>query len=147
MAGDQQNSFLGGLTLGLTDAYSPMTATYTTYCGCSGCKSRDREIEYLRNRIKEESYRFRPYDYPWEYGYPSWFEFSKPKKMKTLSAIAKKVFDADTRTLVKAGILDESLEITEEGTSFLLAQYLADNKKALALEAKKLLDEKKEDKA
>lgn len=65
--------------------------------------------------------------------------------MDKLTVLAKKFLDADTKTLIKAGVLDEGLNITEEGTTFLLSQYLADNTAALAKEAKKLVDEQEEE--
>lgn len=60
--------------------------------------------------------------------------------MTKLTNIAKRLLDADTKALVKAGVLDSELQITEEGKQFLLAQYLIDNKPALAKEAQKIVD-------
>lgn len=61
--------------------------------------------------------------------------------MSNLAILAKKLLDADTKVFVKAGFLDESLQLTDEGKEFLLTQYFADNKAALAKEAKAMLDE------
>jgi hypothetical protein len=68
----------------------------------------------------------------------------EPGKKMRLTTLAKKLFDSDTRAFIKAGILDESLEITTQGTKFLLAQYLTNNKKELAKEARKKIREDKE---
>lgn len=76
----------------------------------------------------------------------AYFECVTPPQsiMTKLTTIAKKLLDADTKALVKAGILDSELQITEDGEKFLLAQYLTDNKKALATEAQKIIDEQKD---
>lgn len=68
----------------------------------------------------------------------------KPKK-SMITQLARKLFDKDTKILVKAGILDKDLEITGYGREFLLAKYLADNKTELAKEAAKLIKEKEEE--
>jgi len=69
----------------------------------------------------------------------------KEKRKMSLSIIAKKLFDADTRVLVKAGILDTDLSITEDGVDFVLEFLVTSFKKELADEAKKLIKEQKDE--
>lgn len=69
-------------------------------------------------------------------------DWPRQKKMP-LSTLAKKFLDSDIKILVKTGMLDECLNITSKGKDFVLAEYLADNKKKLAEKAKKLLKKKK----
>lgn len=73
----------------------------------------------------------------------------KPKKslMNKLSIIAKKLLDADTATLVKAGYLDSELDLTEEGGEALDAILFAANKAALVEAANEKLAEEKTSKA
>lgn len=64
-----------------------------------------------------------------------------PNIMKKLSLIAQQLLDKDLRTLVKAGILNEELGV--EDTDFVLSFFVTQNKEKLAIQAKKLLKEKK----
>lgn len=65
--------------------------------------------------------------------------------MSTLSTMASKLLDGDVKTFVEAGILDSELNITSEGRDFVLTQVLDANKKAYAIEAKKLVEAAKKD--
>lgn len=107
---------------------------FNSGCGCPRCQERSgEEAYYLKRKIEylERELYFRRS-----------VEITKPKaNMNKLTILAKKLLDADTKVFVKAGILDESLEITDEGVDFLLAQYLADNKERLAAAAKELIKE------
>jgi len=62
--------------------------------------------------------------------------------MQTLNILAKKLLDADTKALVKAGVLDDCLKVkdTEFILSFLVNQY----KKELAAEARASLKEQED---
>lgn len=63
-----------------------------------------------------------------------------------LSALAKKFFDADTKALVKAGILDDGLNVVDEND--LINDFIVEKfKKDLAIEARKWLQEEKKIKA
>lgn len=115
-------------------------------CSCPSCRANEtprerslgNEIDYLKdkNRRLMDDLKMQL----------MMSQSSQPKKkMEKLTTLAKKIFDADTRLFIKAGILGKDLEVTEEGINFLLAQYLSDNKAALAKEAKKLVDERKEE--
>lgn len=70
---------------------------------------------------------------------------SQPKKtiMKTLSVLAKKTFDTDTRVLIETEYLTGDLELTGRGQNALLNLLFLENKKALALEARKFKREQK----
>lgn len=68
-------------------------------------------------------------------------EYTPRSKMEKLSQFARKVFDSDTKVLIRAGFLNDDLSLTEEGEDFVLSHYLASNKKVLATEAEKLLEE------
>lgn len=70
----------------------------------------------------------------------------KKSIMGKLSTLAAKLLDADTKTLVEAGILNSELALTDEGRDFVLTQVLNTNKKAYAAEAKSLLEEAKKNK-
>ena len=65
--------------------------------------------------------------------------------MAQLTQLAKRTFDADTKALIEVGFLDQCLELTQAGKDFVLAQYVGDNKKALADEARKIIAENKKD--
>ncbi len=65
----------------------------------------------------------------------------------SLSTIAKKLFDADTKTLIKAGFLDQHLlTLTEVGRAQIWAILFEQNKAALVAAAQADIDEKKADK-
>lgn len=125
------------------------TESISAGCGCPECRGRQMGMVDPRY-LDEQMYRMRK-----ELEYVARREISmqltsrillssEPKRtMNGLSTIAKKLLDSDTRAFVKAGILDESLEITSKGTMFLLAHYLSDNKAKLAKEARKEMREKK----
>lgn len=75
---------------------------------------------------------------------------NKPKRrgggyMSQLSKLAKKLLDPDTKALVKAGILDKDLDVTEEGADFIFAFIVDKNKAELAKEARTLLREQKKE--
>lgn len=62
--------------------------------------------------------------------------------MRTLSTLAKKMFDADTKALVEAGVLDECLGISDD--TFVLSYLVNLHKKELAVLAREQLAEDKE---
>ncbi len=64
----------------------------------------------------------------------------------SLSTIAKRLLDADTRTLIKAGFLDNQLNLTGEGKVAMWAILFEANKAALVTAATELLAEQKADK-
>ncbi len=69
------------------------------------------------------------------------------KQNMSLSTIAKKLFDADTKTLIKAGFLDQhSLTLTDAGRAQIWAILFEQNKAALVAAAQADIDEKKADK-
>lgn len=66
------------------------------------------------------------------------------KQMKTLGVMMKKLLDADTQVLVKAGYINGDLELTNEGTTALDSILFDTAKPALvALANAKLEEEKK----
>ena len=65
--------------------------------------------------------------------------------MSQLSKLAKKLLDADTKALVKAGVLDNELDVTEEGVDFVISFLIDKNKEELAKEARKQLQEQKKE--
>lgn len=60
----------------------------------------------------------------------------------SLSTMMKKLLDADTQTLVKAGFLRSDLSLSDDGWSQLKAILFDANKAALVALAKEQLDEK-----
>lgn len=69
---------------------------------------------------------------------------TKGGKMPYLSKLAKKLLDADTKALVKAGYLDSELDLTEEGAAELMDIVLLANKPAMVAAAKAKIKEAKE---
>lgn len=89
------------------------------------------------NRLSDCEYCFKAWQLePYRPGH-------KKGLMKTLSIMAAKLLDADTKSFVEAGILDSELKITEEGRDFVLTQVLNDNKAKYASEARKIVAEEK----
>ena len=72
-------------------------------------------------------------------GYPT--PRCQPTMKQKVSAFARRIFDKDTTALVDAGMLSCDLEITDQGRDLILSHYLKANKKELADEARKLLEE------
>lgn len=72
-------------------------------------------------------------------------ETIKPKRtiMKTLNTMMKKLLDADTQTLVKAGYINGDLELTSEGRAALNTIVFQANKKELVAMAQEELDAEK----
>lgn len=62
-----------------------------------------------------------------------------------MKAIAKRLLDADTKALIEAGYIDDSLNLTQDGREALDAILFGANKPALVEQAKKEIEEKKED--
>ena len=63
--------------------------------------------------------------------------------MQKLSLIARKTFDKDTKTLIKAGVLDNNLQVVDR--QFVLDFIASQHTKELAAVAQERLDEAKED--
>ena len=63
-----------------------------------------------------------------------------------LNTMMKRLLDAQTRKLIKAGLIDGDLEFTETGKNTLMAILFEDNKDKLVVEAEEILKEEKEDK-
>ncbi len=66
----------------------------------------------------------------------------KPMASK-LGSMMKKLLDADTQTLVKAGYINGDLELTEAGKTALWSIMFTSNKDALVAEAKEVLEAEK----
>lgn len=64
--------------------------------------------------------------------------------MTRISATAKKLFDADTKTLIKAGYLDNCLNVTQEGRDAMWPILMDAHKKDLVAAAKEQFAEEKE---
>lgn len=62
------------------------------------------------------------------------------------SAIARRLLDKDTKTLIQAGFLSTDLSLTSEGQSALLSIMLSNSKEELVKEAAAAIEEKKEEK-
>jgi hypothetical protein len=69
---------------------------------------------------------------------------NKTTMPKKLGAIAKRLLDGDTKTLVKAGYINGDLELTDEGTAALNAVIFEQNKAALVEAAKAEIEETKQ---
>lgn len=72
------------------------------------------------------------------------YKNTKGGTMPYLSNIAKKLLDADTKVLVKAGYLDSELELTEQGAAELIEILFLANKPAMVASAKAKIKEAKE---
>lgn len=66
--------------------------------------------------------------------------------MQKLNVFFKKVVDQDLKTLIKAGWVDECLNLTADGKEALMALLFFENKVELAKAAQEKLDEEKEEK-
>lgn len=66
--------------------------------------------------------------------------------LQKLTILAKTLVDADLKTLLKAGWLSSSLELTAEGEDAIFAHYLTANKAALAKLAKAEMKDRKKGK-
>jgi hypothetical protein len=64
-----------------------------------------------------------------------------------ISSVARRLLDADTKTLIKGGYLSTDLKITPEGQEALLALNLSQNMKDLVKLAEERLAEAEEAKA
>lgn len=60
-----------------------------------------------------------------------------------LTTIAKRLFDADTKKLVKANLLTKDLELTEDGRAELWAIIFQTNKEELVKVAGEILEQRK----
>lgn len=71
------------------------------------------------------------------------YQEPKPKKtiMKTVSTMMKKLLDADTQKLVKAGYLNGDLDVTEQGRKELINILLLANKSELVSLAEEKIKE------
>lgn len=80
-----------------------------------------------------------PYYYGLDYG----FDYIKPKKtlMNKVSTMMKKLLDADTQTLVKAGYLNGDLDLTDKGKTALNTIVFMANKADLVVSAQEAIDE------
>ena len=124
---------------------------YHNYCPCPSCEERynrrvGEENYYLRRenymlKRELENFRYRSMDRNFEaQRWPG-----APEKKMNLTTLAKRILDADTKALIKAGVLDNDLSLTEEGVDFVVGHYLQANKVELAKEARKITKEEKED--
>lgn len=68
------------------------------------------------------------------------------KKPMSISSMIKKLVDADTKTLMKAGFLDNELDLTEEGRAELDSIMFIANKAALVKAAAERIEEMKDEK-
>jgi hypothetical protein len=63
--------------------------------------------------------------------------------MSRLTLLAKKAFDKETKTLIKAGVLDSDLNVRD--SQFVLAFVVDQYKKELAAAAQEKIQEEKEE--
>lgn len=82
-------------------------------------------------------------------GQAKFYELITKKKglMKKLTTMLKKLLDADTQTLVKAGYINGDLELTETGTQALISHLFFANKADLVVLAQADLDEAEKEEA
>ena len=62
-----------------------------------------------------------------------------------LSNLTKKLLSPATKNMLKAGWLDESLNLTEEGTDVVISEYFSENEEKFGKLAAEFLKEKKEE--
>lgn len=63
------------------------------------------------------------------------------KMIQTLSSMLKRLLDADSQTLYKAGFINGDLELTDEGEKALMGILFDANKAALVVEAQAVIDD------
>lgn len=61
--------------------------------------------------------------------------------IQTLSSMLKRLLDADSQTLYKAGFINGDLELTDEGEKALMGILFDANKAALVVEAQAVIDD------
>ena len=76
-----------------------------------------------------------------QYIYSNTVSTSKKEKNMNLGNIAKRLLDADTKTLIKAGFLDTNLDITDSGRRALWGILFETHKAAFVAEAQAKLDD------
>lgn len=65
--------------------------------------------------------------------------------MTRLTTLAKRLFNSDIKTLIKGGLLNKDLSVTERGRAAIDAIELEKNMEALVEIAKERIEEDKED--
>ncbi len=112
---------------------------------CSWASSMDKYVgeEFVIDIIiKGDRAEYKAWYFMFEWLIPACETISKKETiMNTLSNIAKKLFDADTQVLVKAGYLESNMELSCKGKEALAAINLEANKAALVVLAQADLDE------
>lgn len=77
----------------------------------------------------------------------NYFAFNDVEKinpMNSLSAFLRRTLSSDTKALVKAGFMDEKLQLTTLGRDTLLAILFESNKSALVEAAREVIEENEE---
>lgn len=77
---------------------------------------------------------------------PTGEPITKPKKslMTTINTMMKKLLDGDTQKLLKAGLINGDLEVTEKGKSELITHLFLANKADMVKVAEEIIKEEKE---
>ena len=65
--------------------------------------------------------------------------YPEERNMSKLTSIAKRLFDEDTKKMVKAGLLTNDLQLTDKGESELMAIVFQANKDALVKAADEII--------
>lgn len=103
-------------------------------------KDIDKRRKVVRNMASYCGYRdIMPYDYDKE---P---EERRANKMDRIRMIAKKLLDKDTRTFIKAGILDDDLNLTATGAEAVVSDYFLKNKSRMLKIANDMIEEKEKE--
>lgn len=129
--------------------YDTEWVTLKEFPGCSTDARRFEQVKELRYyTVPADFFDFQTYTNSWKIIGWDTAETIKPKKtiMTTLNTMMKKLLDADTQTLVKAGYINGDLELTTEGKQALIEIIFDLNKSALVAVAQAKLDEAKADK-
>ena len=65
--------------------------------------------------------------------------------MSRLTTIAKRLFDSNTKTLIKGGLLDKDLSVTERGKAGIYALFIEEHMDELVKIAQERIEEDKEE--
>jgi hypothetical protein len=125
-------------------AYSKLYGNWETTLGnCDPCVQREKEMRRVEMEKELESNMNRYLDHTLSSIHP--INNLEKEKTMDLSLLSKVFLDGDTKALIKAGILNDDLTVSDDGINFLLEFVVSKFKAELAVEAKKIIKAQKDE--